>query len=381
MATHREIWERKREIRDAYSDGVPIEVVCERFNVEVHYVLGCLNSDEKKRLKNEMKLASKTFKSTRSVDFAHKVLELLSHGGSPESISLELKISQAKVERVLNEFQKNKDLLVKKEAAEKRLQEIIRQANCGKPMREIGESLGISGERVRRILVQAGISVRSLREKDNSDIERLTSEVSTWISVHPGCTTDEIASHFEIDLDTFDSLNLKPEAIRLILQEDPKTRNSSNLKFTKEEMLQALRTAFEIRNPMMGMYSIDRVRPLTGPYYEKLRKSERITGPSMVRVLQVFGTWRIACSLADVPSVPPVRDEYELRWTRDELIQMLADFLLQSDSHSVDAFDNWCRLDECRPSSGTIRNQVGPWSKSKREALLVLRDTWFTREE
>lgn len=248
-------------------------------------------------------------------------------------------------------------------------------------MREIGESLGISGERVRMLLKEAGISVRELRKTDQSKIKQFGEEVSAWISSHPGCTKDEILQRFEIDSEIFGALNLKAEAIRLILQEESTSRNSSNLKFTRDEMLQALRAAFEIRNPMIGMYSTDQVRPLTGPYYEKLRKSGRITGPSLMRVLQVFGTWRIACSLADVVSVAPVRSEYELRWTREELIQILADFLLTSQSHSVDAFDMWCRLDESRPSSGTIRNQVGSWSTAKREALIALRDTWLLHED
>ena len=66
--------------------------------------------------------------------------------------------------------------------------------------------------------------------------------------------------------------------------------------------------------------------------------------------------------------------------TEEELVQILAEFLLTSESHSVDAFDLWCRLDEGRPSSGTIRNQVGSWSSAKREALIALRDTWLLRE-
>lgn len=381
MATHQEIRQRKRDIREACENGEPIEDVCKRFNVEIEYVFGCLNSDLKKILKKEIKLTRKNFQTIVHTEEVQKILDLATMGKTAEIISSELNIGQSKVERVIKNAMRDKERIDKRNAAERRLDEIVRQASCGKPMREIGESLGISGERVRRLLLEAGISVRDLRKADNSKFDQVANEVSAWISKHPGCTKDEILKRFEIDSELFSSLNLKSKAIRLILQEESPSRNSSNLKFTREEMLQSLRTAYEIRNPMIGMFSIDQVRPLTGPFYEKLRRSGRITGPSLMRILQVLGTWRIACSLANVVSVAPVRSEYELRWTRDELVQMLADFILASESHSVDAFDMWCRLDESRPSSGTIRNQVGSWSSAKREALIALRDTWLPLED
>lgn len=376
MATHREIWERKRAIRDAFAAGQSVQSICTKFNVELHYLIGCLDAEEKKRLKKELKLSNKTKVELESAEYVQKILYQYSLGKSASSISLEMNIVLSKVNRIINNHLKNSLELEKKQARDARLSEIIQLARSGQTLKQIGEKFNLSGERIRRLITDSGISVRELRRVDNSHLDKIASNVSSWILLHPGCTVNEILLEFELDQETFSSLKTQPKALALVIQDEVKTKTNTFTKFTREEMLAALRTAYEIRNPMMGMYSVSQMQPLTGPYYEKLRKSGRISGPSLMRVLQVFGTWRKACSLADVVSVAPVRNEYELKWTRDELVSLLAEFLLQSASHSVDAFDQWCRLDESRPSSGTVRNQVGPWSSSKREALLILRERW-----
>ena len=128
----------------------------------------------------------------------------------------------------------------------------------------------------------------------------------------------------------------------------------------------------------MSMYSASETQPLTGPFYEKLRNENAIHGPSRPRVLQVFGTWKEACNEAGVPSVDAVRDSYELRWTDEELINQLAEFISTSESVSVESFDSWCRLDNSRASSGTLRNQIGGWSESYELGLMQLRQQWIS---
>jgi hypothetical protein len=124
------------------------------------------------------------------------------------------------------------------------------------------------------------------------------------------------------------------------------------------------------------MYSSYETRPLSGPFYEKARKDGLIFGPSQARILQVFGTWKKACDEAEVPSINAVRDVYYRRWTDEDLIEQLAEFLLTTESSSFEHFDTWSRLDESRSSSGTVRNQIGSWSISCERALYHLRNNW-----
>ena len=104
------------------------------------------------------------------------------------------------------------------------------------------------------------------------------------------------------------------------------------------------------------MYSSSETRPLTGPSYDKYRKEGLVRGPSVSRIIQIFGTWRSECELAGVPSEEPVRSDYMRGWTDEELLDQLAQFLLDSESETFQSFDEWCRLDESRASVETLRN-------------------------
>ena len=56
----------------------------------------------------------------------------------------------------------------------------------------------------------------------------------------------------------------------------------------------------------------------------------------------------------------------------------MADFLLASDSASIESYAKWSVSDPVtkRPSAGTIRNQVGQWNDVKARALRELRRSW-----
>ena len=70
--------------------------------------------------------------------------------------------------------------------------------------------------------------------------------------------------------------------------------------FSREQILEALRKAYELRNPSMSMYSVSETIPLTGPFYDEMRNAGSVYGPHRMRVLQIFGTWKSACEEAGV---------------------------------------------------------------------------------
>lgn len=259
-------------------------------------------------------------------------------------------------------------------------------AREGLRLNEISKMFSISGERVRQILKQDfdfnarqnNLKLKSLKDTNEA---QLKDGIASWVKSHPGCTYVEIAAEFNIEKSSVARL-VPPTCARLILLQEMNPRKSENYAtYTHDDILGALRQAFTLRNPSNSMYSSSTVRPLTGPSYNRYRINGEVHGPSIPRILQIFGSWRSACERAGVPSEEPVRIDYERRWTDDDLIDQVAAFLLASDSGSHTSFDDWCRPDSSRASSGTVRNQLQlSWSKVKQEALLRLRSSWQESE-
>ncbi len=375
MATHREIRQRRREIAQAYQKGEHFDSICARFEIGISYLIGCLTPVDRETLKAELKKLNRTEKLLRKTAKNAEIIRLHLTSMSINEISEVLQVRITAVRRVIDEFNGEQMRDSRQLQNQHQVEEIIALIRGGMTLREVGIQLNISGERVRQILAKRNIRIKDIRTERTKLIESTKSEINEWVITHPGCFWEEISEVFGIPIDKVGSLT-NPKSSKFIVRLNKNERSSANRKFSRDEMLKAIQEAFQMRNPMSSYYAVSTMRPLTGPYYEKLRKSKAIDGPSQMRILQVFGTWRKACELAGVESVAAVRNSYDLNWTREQLVTSLATFLVSSDSHSIDSFDEWCRLDDARPSSGTIRNQVGPWSSAKREALMELRQLW-----
>ncbi len=252
-------------------------------------------------------------------------------------------------------------------------------AEEGLTLNEIGDEFGLSRERARQVLNKFGASTSVIKKQlgvlESVNQVRLSQAIGSWISKHPGCRLSEVSVALLISESVV--LSWCPQNMLGLILWDRKKRAAEEYgTFSRAQILDSLRHAFELRNPLMSMYSVSETLPLTGPFYDKLRSEGVVHGPSVARILQIFGTWKAACEEAGVPCVEAVRDSYELRWTNDELIAQLAEFITSSNSRSARSFDAWCRLDDSRASFGTIRNQIGEWSKSYELALLLLRQQW-----
>jgi len=241
-----------------------------------------------------------------------------------------------------------------------------------------GSYVGLSRERVRQLARESGVDVRKLKGTRRDATKRSLAQredlIADWVKSHPGVTIDEIAA--ATGLDGLQTRDIPKNVAHLVLGARS-AKQWTTAQYSKETILTAIRQAFEIRNPLSSMYSEEPRLPVSGPYYEKLRRSGQVDGPSDVRIIQVFGSWTAACKLAGVPSPPAARAEYTRRWTDEELVGFVATFLLVSNSSAIDTFDSWSREDEARPSSGTIRLQLRlTWSEAKDTALLMLRRQW-----
>ena len=286
--------------------------------------------------------------------------------------------------RILQQFQIEisiESISLRNNLSVKRTQSLIMLAllEDGLTLEEIGSQFSVTRERVRQVVSKFGVSVRNLRQSQSS-IKRqnkleLKAAIDSWINTHPGCYGSEIAT--ALNVQETEIKELCPQSYRrLVLGGSPKKSSESYQKFSRTQIIDALKLAYEIRNPSMAMYSSDESQPLSGPYYDMLRRLETVNGPSQARIIQIFGTWKNACEEAGVPSLVAPRKTYELQWTNEELISHLAEFISTTTFSSVEGFDAWCRLSDDRPSSGTIRNQIGPWSQSYELALVCLRQRW-----
>ncbi len=290
-------------------------------------------------------------------------------------IKISKKTSRASLKELSEKFNLNRDQI--------RTLIMIAMAEEGLKLEQIARQFKLSRERVRQIISSFGVSPIAVRRKAkeifDSEKEKKQDELSnlieSWINIHPGCYISEIAEKFGVSKTYI--REIKPKNFKRLVISGATKRDSVKMrKFSREQILEALKMAYELKNPSMSMYSVNETRPLTGPFYEKLRKTGQIHGPSHARVLQVFETWKAACEEAGVPSVNALRDTYELRWTDEQLVEQLAEFFSTTESHSADRFDEWCRLDGSRASLGTIRNQIGSWAESCELALLHLRKNW-----
>ena len=126
--------------------------------------------------------------------------------------------------------------------------------------------------------------------------------------------------------------------------------------------------------------------PLSSDGYDELLRRGFIKGVTSARIGQIFGSWRRACEIAGVEAPKAARSNYESRWTDQELSEAVALFLTAIEYRGAHhRYDEWRRdtgSDDDTPSSGTLRNRLGPsWKAVRRRGLDILRERWLIAEE
>jgi hypothetical protein len=249
----------------------------------------------------------------------------------------------------------------------------------GNTLESIASSVDLTRERVRQILEEVGIDTKFLSERkaiSATKVNETLEAIGKWIVEHPGCTPAEIAKVFGIPEN--DVAGMVPGwAGHLVLDSrfEQVRGETEARKVSKSRIIQAIRLAATIHDvearPQQSMTLY-----LTGPRYISLQKEGLIDGPTLPRILQVFGTWSNACDNAGVSCDEPVREIYERRWSRVEMSQSVAEFLVSEGHKGVSKYDEWARRDDARPSFGTVRNEFGGWKAAYEEALRLLRSNW-----
>ena len=200
----------------------------------------------------------------------------------------------------------------------------------------------------------------------------LTERISEYLSTHPGATLNEISAALLAPLPAI-TTSARPVEW-LILGDDELTAptervESQTISVTRERARGALQAA----NLMAS--------PLTHNAYTALLRSGRIKGPSVARIVQLFGSWSAACSSVGVSSGEALRSNYERTWDEEQLFGFVERFLREPAHHGAShQFDLWrSTVNDTQkvPSLGTVRNILGgTWGDIRTATLRRMRATW-----
>ncbi len=228
-------------------------------------------------------------------------------------------------------------------------------------------SVGRAGlvDRPRRTRARRGPTKAEVRAE-------LTARIAEFLRTHPGSTMTEIAGSLGVPVEEA-AVAARP-VDWLILDEselvEPERRVESEATAATRERAKA---ALQAASLMTGA--------LSHQSYTTLVREGRVKGPSVARIVQLFGSWTAACAEVGVTSGEPLRKNYERRWSADEVLAHVMKFLREPDykgaSHQYDTWRAAVNSDGTVPSLGTVRNLVGgTWRDIRTRALRAMRAEW-----
>lgn len=223
----------------------------------------------------------------------------------------------------------------------------------------------IGGVPTRRTRTRRGPTKAELRSE-------LTARIADYLHAHPGSTLQEIAT--ELGAPIADVTAAARPVDWLVLSDDELVEGAVR---TESETVVASRERARAALQAASLM----VRPLTHQGYTNLVREGRVKGPSVARIVQLFGSWTSACAQVGVESGEPLRKNYSRTWTADELLGYVRRFLLETDyrgaSHQFDTWRATVNGDQKVPSLGTVRNVVGgTWNDIRAKALRAMRSEW-----
>ena len=200
----------------------------------------------------------------------------------------------------------------------------------------------------------------------------LTDRISEYLTTHPGATMNEISAELAAPLPAITTAARPVEWLTLgdnELTEPTERVESQTICVTRDRARGALQAA----NLMAS--------PLTHNAYTALLRSGRIQGPSVARIVQLFGSWSAACSSVGVSSGEALRSNYERTWNEEQLFGFVERFLREPAHHGAShQFDLWRSTvngTQKVPSLGTVRNILGgTWGDIRTATLRRMRAAW-----
>jgi hypothetical protein len=217
--------------------------------------------------------------------------------------------------------------------------------------------------------------VRTRARRGPTKAERrseMTMQISRYLQDKPGVTLEEIATALNAPLTDVTAAARPVDWLILGTDElvQPAVRIESDAIVASRDRARAALLAASLM-----------AKPLSHQSYTALLREGRVKGPSVARIVQLFGSWTTACNEVGVTSGEPLRSNYERTWTEDDLLNYVERFLrdttFRGASHQFDQWRATVNHSEKVPSLGTVRNIVGgTWNDIRTQALRRMRAKW-----
>lgn len=249
----------------------------------------------------------------------------------------------------------------------------------GETLDSIGASVGRTRERVRQIILantpflSASLQETVLGGPERSKHEREVEE-SQWrqevaaritqeILARPGLSITELASRVQVDPGQVRALI--PDQLAKFVEGHEVMHGVGMARWTLESMTAAVSLA--------GTFYF----PLSAPQYDELVELGEVVGPGSQTVAKRFGTWKNACLAAGVEPTTRGREHYDPKWSWDEMVGIVAEFLLDpTTSGSFGDYERWRREQpNAVPSGSLIRNRMDTWGDAVSYALMIIADS------
>ena len=224
-------------------------------------------------------------------------------------------------------------------------------------------------------LVPSSAPVRTRARRGPTKAERrseMTQQIARYLQDKPGVTLEEIAEALNAPITDVTAAARPVDWLILGADElvQPAVRVESEAIIASRDRARAALLASSLMT-----------KPLSHQNYTALLREGRVKGPSVARIVQLFGSWTAACNEVGVTSGEPLRSNYERTWTEDDLLNYVERFLRDTSfrgaSHQFDQWRATVNHSEKVPSLGTVRNIVGgTWNDIRTQALRRMRAKW-----
>jgi len=219
---------------------------------------------------------------------------------------------------------------------------IIEKRKAGHTLQAIGDSVGLTREMVRLILVANGGPTKA--EVKLGVERRVKEEVIAAFNEKKVVDAKEFAAELGVKQSIIKKA-LGPKAKKMI--KGPKHHKKY---FTDEDLLEILRGA---KAQVDG--------PLTSNKYQRLK-----IAPTVAVFIARFGSWIEACRLAGVESGKAVRTNYTRAHSEEDMLGFVASYLADPRTNgSAEGYEKWQRNVEGAPSLSLIRQRLGKWNDIK----------------
>ena len=250
---------------------------------------------------------------------------------------------------------------------------VVRFAGVATPAHVVSSSAAMSAHTGEALPTPPPVRTRARRGPTKAERRsEMTMQISRYLQDKPGVTLEEIANALNAPLTDVTAAARPVDWLILGVDElvQPTVRIESDAIVASRDRARAALLAASLM-----------AKPLSHQSYTALIREGRVKGPSVARIVQLFGSWTTACNEVGVTSGEPLRSNYERTWTEDDLLNYVERFLrdttFRGASHQFDQWRVTVNHSEKVPSLGTVRNIVGgTWNDIRTQALRRMRAKW-----